>query len=246
MDSLTRGINILKALSEGKHRLSEIAESLNLSKGTVYRFLKSFEKLGVVIQDPLTRLYHLGPMLLELTSQPVVAHQSLVICSSEEMERLRNLTCETVVLYIRVGLRRLCLEQLASSESIKYSTRRGYAAPIYTGSAGKILLSEMKEEEFKVIFKNLNLIALTQNTIVDKGQLLTEIQRAGRLRYATSFGEAIVGAASVSVAIRGYITQVALTVLGPDNRLNRKKIMEILSELKRSSESISNNLKNLS
>ena len=133
--SITRGADILKTLSNGTDRVSDISTRLQLSKSTVHRLLKSLEMSGLVIQDPLTRRYYLGPLVLEFASRPLVAHQNLSICAFDEMRHLRDLTGETVLLHIRIGLERICIEELQSFENIKYAAGKGSVAPLYTGAA---------------------------------------------------------------------------------------------------------------
>ena len=228
INSIARGADVLKSLSGGVDRVSDISERVNLNKSTVHRLLKSLEKAEFVIQDPVTRRYYLGPLILNLSSKPIIAHQNLIVCAFEEMGSLRDLSRETVVLHIRAGLERICLEELQSPESIRYTAGKGVTAPIYTGSAGKVLLAELEEAEIQFLLGHLNMVRIGPNTITDKKDLLKEIEKVRRQGYATSFRERLPEGASISVPIRGYITPVALSVLGPDNRFSNKVMMECL------------------
>jgi DNA-binding IclR family transcriptional regulator len=158
------------------------------------------------------------------------------------MKYLRDLSKETVVLHIRIGLERICLEELQSLETIKYTSGKGFIAPIYTGSAGKILLSELDENELDLLQKNLHLDRIGPNTITDKKALLKELKIIRKQGYATSFGERIQGSASISVSVENYICPVALSLLGPDNRFSLKVMMGFLKEIKDSASRISRKL----
>jgi DNA-binding IclR family transcriptional regulator len=243
VNSITKGANILRSLSDGIDRVSDLSSKLDLKKSTVHRFLKSLEMSGLVMEDPVTRRYFLGPLILHLASRPIISHQNLTLCAFEEMRHLRDLSRETVVLHIRVGLERICLEELPSFENIRYTAGKGFVAPIYTGSAGKVLLAELEDKDLQVLMDNLRLDPIGPNTITNEKVLLKEIEKVRKQGYATSFGERIVGSASIAVPIRDYVCPVSLSVLGPDNRFNLKIMMDLLETMKGCSKRISQKLK---
>ena len=242
INSIARGADVLKSLSGGLDRVSDISERVQLSKSTVHRLLKSLEKSEFVIQDPVTRRYYLGPLILNLSSKPIIAHQNLIVCAFEEMRSLRDLSRETVVLHIRAGLERICLEELQSFESIKYTAGKGVTAPIYIGSAGKVLLAELEDAELQFLLSHLTLVRIGPNTITDKKDLLKELDKVRRQGYATSFRERLPEGASISVPIKGYITPVALSVLGPASRFSHKVMVDVMKEMKRSTARITSRL----
>ena len=115
-------------------------------------------------------------------------------------------------------------------------------APIYTGSASKVLLAELEVAEIQFLLGQLNMVRIGPNTITDKRDLLKEIEKVGKQGYATSFRERLPEGASMSVPIKGYITPVALSVLGSYNRFSNKVMMDILKEMKRSATRITSRL----
>ena len=108
VNSVLKSGEILRVLSDGVDRISDLSNRLNLSKSTTHRFLKSLEIAGFVTQDPVTRRYYLGSLILNLASKPIIAHQKLTVSSFDEMKYLRDLSRETVVLHVRTGLERIC------------------------------------------------------------------------------------------------------------------------------------------
>jgi DNA-binding IclR family transcriptional regulator len=245
VNSITRGAEILRSLSHGIDRISDLSTKLRLSKSTIHRLLKTLEGSELVMQDPVTRRYYLGPLVLYLASKPIIAHQNLVVSAFKEMEYLRDLSKETVVLHIRIGLDRLCLEELQSSENIRYVAGKGAVAPVYTGSAGKVLLSEIRDDELELLLKSLTFVPIGPKTITNKRILLKELEKVRNQGYATSFGERLPGAASISVPIKNYICPVALSLLGPDNRFDLKAMMKVLGEMRASAYRLSVKLKGL-
>jgi DNA-binding IclR family transcriptional regulator len=245
VNSIVRAAYILQALSNGNSRIGKISESVKLSKGTTHRLLVTLAKVGFVFQDPLTQGYHLGPGLLQLFSDPILSHNSLTSCAFEEMTYLKDLTSETVLLDLRAGLQKVCIEKIDSPENLKYTNEKGFAAPLYVGGGGKVLLSELKDDEINIIFNQINFVPITANTIIDPDQLWTEIKKVRQQGYATSFGERVPGSSCVSVPVKNYVTPVALSILGPASRFTPKRIMKTVEKLKQGAGKISENLKNV-
>ncbi|MGD9240171.1 MAG: IclR family transcriptional regulator [Desulfobacterales bacterium] len=240
--SIVKGANILKLLAHGSNGVLEISRVLTLSKGTTHRILRTLVDINFVVQDPLSEKYLLGPGILELLSKINNTHEFLGICSLGEMERLRALTKETVLLHIRIGLHRVCIEEVESTENLKYVNGRGFVAPLYTGAAGKVLLSELSDSEAEYLLDKMNLIPLTKRTQVNKKRIFSEIKKTRDLGYSTSFGERVSGSACISLPVKNYFEPVALSVLGPDNRFTLAKMQQFLSEIKKSVSRISDRL----
>jgi len=241
VNAILRGAEILRCVSEGIDRISDISKSTRMSKSTVHRLLKSLTASGLASQNEVTHRYYLGPLAHRLVSQPMIAHQNLIASAYEEMRQLMLVTRETVNLNIPIGTERMCLEEIESPENIKCVSGKGSIAPLYSGSAGKMLLAELSPEQLKIILKNLRFITLQKNTITNQNDLLMELEKVKKQGYATSFSERIAGAASISIPIRNYICPVALSIMGTENRFH-DKMMDFLQDLKESSARISRKL----
>ncbi len=244
VNSVARAAEILVSLSEGKYRLTDISQDLHLNKTTTYRLLKTLESYGFVVQDPISHKYLLGHLILKISSNPIIANQSLIVCAYEEMKRLRDKSGETVTLHVRVGTQRICLEEIQSQKSAKYIVGKGSVSPIYAGSAGKILLAELDKEELQLLLKNIRLVAVGPNTITDKNILDKELEKIRKLGYAISWGETLEGAISISIQIKGYTWPVALSIFGPKFRIGRK-LMMFKKEMEKSADRISKNFAKL-
>ena len=63
------------------------------------------------------------------------------------MRRLRDATGETVSLYCKHGIHRVCVEQAVSTHELRRSSHPGYPYPLWAGAIAKIFLSYMTPEE---------------------------------------------------------------------------------------------------
>jgi DNA-binding IclR family transcriptional regulator len=240
--SIYRSAEILKAIYSGVNRLTDISYSLNLNKSTTHRLLKALEQSGFITQDSQNRKYLPGHLIFRLASNPIFSHQLLVVACHGEMYHLRDLTKESIALHIPIGSQRICLAEVPSNQDIVYVSGVGNLAPIYIGSAGKVLLSEMRNENFELLLSGMKLLPIGPRTIVDKKKLTREIEKIRMLGYATSHEERLVGGVAISVPIKHYVCPASLSILAPYFRFGAK-MMNFLDELKLSATRISANIK---
>ena len=243
VNSIKKAAEILKILSIGTDRITDLSNKLHVNKSTTHRLLKSLETSGLVTRDPVTRRYYLGPLIFELASQPIVAHQNLIVCAFEEMRYLRDFSRETVALYIPIGLERICIEELQSFEKIRFTIGKGSVAPLHVGSSSKVLLSQLEDNDLHRLVNHLNMYPLGPKTVTNKTVLLKEVEKVKKQGYATSSSELIKGGSSICVPIKGYVCPVALSVLGPENRLTLNAMVRVLEKMKESATRISKRLR---
>jgi DNA-binding IclR family transcriptional regulator len=231
VNTIVKAAEILKCITKGTIQSSNIAGSLGMSRSSTHRLFKTLQAAEFVIQDPITLRYSLGPFAYYLAGYSTRYHHNLIFCALPEMERLRSLTGETVVIVIRVGLRRMYLEELPSFQPLEYAPGKGYLPPVYAGATGKVLLAQMSRPELLRLIDTLRFKKVAPNTITERNALLNEIEDIRRKGYAVSFSELVVGAGSVAVPIKNYSQSVAICVLGPENRIVNR-VDEILKELR--------------
>lgn len=238
--SIARAIDILKVLGDGADTLRDICGRLSICKSTGHRALQALEASGSVVHDPVKRRYYLGPLLLRLASNPSVSHQSLVMCALDEMQRLQEISGETVGIQVPIGTLRVFVEELPSRHSLRQSMGKGHFVPLHTGSGGRVLLAELSDSELNRILKYIKFVPSELNTPKDSDALLKEVEKARSLGYAVVNNERVSGGAGISVPVKNYICPVALSIFGPNTRFTDPTIF--LEELKKSAENISKNL----
>ncbi|MDM8555715.1 IclR family transcriptional regulator [Desulfococcaceae bacterium HSG7] len=245
MNSITRTATILKLLAEHPRRFTDIVKDIQLTKSTVHRLLVALDQAELIKKNPLSGCYHIGPLISQLAANPINEHQFLIVCSIEEMRKLRDLSRETVTLQISMGTERICLEEIQSMESIKYVSGKGSIYPIFVGSAGKMLLSMFGDDQIDILMRKFNFDPSAPNPIKTSEELWKEIELARNLGHSTSFGERVAGSASVAVPITDYICPAILNVLGPIDRFTKDSISGIIEEMKDSAARISRELSRL-
>ena len=232
---------ILKCLCEGTYRIADIARKQGYNKSTIHKVLKSLEVAGLATQDKLTRQYFPGPQLQALTLSPIKIHQALIYNASEEMEKLRDITNETVSLWIPQGASRINIHVFASNRILGHIPKIGDVAPIYAGAAGKILLSEIGDRELQTLLDKIIFNPIISKITGSKESLLLELDEIRSQGYAMSIGENFEGVTAIAVSVKYSACPLALLVAGPDDRMKGNESF-LIGKIKESSASISSKL----
>jgi DNA-binding IclR family transcriptional regulator len=231
--SIGRALNVLEAIGSHKRPVSmtEIAEEVRLTMSTTHRIMRGLEARGFILRDPLSGEYSVGPSIMRLARSALqqAADGDLVLTALPRMQRMRELTGETVGFHVVNGLRRLCLVELPSHEPIRMASGVGAAYSLGVGASGKVLLAHLPDETVEKVIGSADFQAATSI-----GLTTTAVRRAlGRIRrdgYATSFGETVPGASAMAVPIldaRG-LPRGAINITGPDSRLTKAVMLKHL------------------
>ena len=239
--SVYRAVSILVCLSNNTNTLTEIANCCKLTKPTVYRLMKTMEELLLVTQDPITHRYYLGPMINQIASNPQANHHYLINCASEELKRLWDLTGETVELNIMVGLQYIRLYEIPSRYELKVVAGPDPVGPVYVGATAKVLLAQLDDDQLKAALKNINIIPVTEQSVIDSKELMAQAGEIREKGYAISHGERIPGALCISAPVKNYFWPVALSIVGPDIRF-KPSVDRTLQEILASTQRINDNI----
>lgn len=235
--SLNRVVNIMICLSNGLNTSTAIANQCNYSVSTVHRLLNVMKGLNLTIQDTYNHKYYLGPLLSQILSNQTAAHLYLIISASQEMDRLSDLTEETINLSILDYFHYTLLRNVPSKHELTIiESNRSHNMFFAAGATWKVLLSQLGDMEIREFLVNIS--ETGKNGVNNKDLLLKQVKEIKRKKYAISYGERIPGSMCFSAPISNYKVPVALSVLGPEIRLKNKK-SEILNELEKSAKSVS-------
>ena len=242
VNTILRGAEILKVLAKGITRLEDIYPEVDLNKSSTHRILKSLVETGLVYQDPAGRTYHIGPLLLRISSSTTALHHLLIVCASGELRHLAETIHETVLLIIPLGDRRLVLKEVPSDQRISLSLGEGSTMPIVVGSSGRVLLSQYDDRTLKQVLSHIDLRPLPGDFLTDTDRFIKEIEQIRHRGYALSSGVMLPGSSGISVPVKGYVCPVALCILGPKFRFEP---LDILPQIRESAQRISEKLKSL-
>lgn len=213
--------------------VTEIAQSLGLSKAVVHRILASFRAKGFVELDETTRRYSLGPKILFL-GLTYLDRVDILSVARVVMHQLSALTDETATLSLRSGDSRVYVDQVTPNRDVKMSVSLGLPYPLHAGASSKAFLAFLPEDEQKRYLSGGKLQALTGRTTVDARKLKKELEHIRAAGYAQSFGERMEGAGAVAAPVFGRdgFPAGVISVCGPLERFRdeAERAAELLLE----------------
>ncbi len=246
--SIAHARPVLIALSRGIPTVNGVTRACGFSKSTVHRVLKTLEKHGLVVQDPVNRHYYLGPLVQQLNTDPAAPHRKFINDAREEMQSLARLTEETVALDILVGLRYVPLFEIPSGHDLKVTMGSKKIGPefsdLYAGATVKVLLSQLPREELNFVLENITLAPETSSTVVDQNVLRAQLEEIRRAGVCITRGERIPGTVCIAAPVRHYFLPAVMSVVGPENRVYQR-LQANVEQLKKHAVRISNRVKDL-
>ncbi len=214
--AVDRALEILLAFSAGDQELavSDLLERVDLSRPTLYRLLDTLEQNRFLISTGEPRRFRLGPAVAQLAH---VWNAGLDIAAIAEplMRVVWAETDETVALFQRDGLYRLCVSEMASPQALSFKRGIGYRESLAVGASGRAILAWINP-----VADDLKAYGSLKT---DVDSYLAELARVRKRGYAVSRHELLQGAVAVAAPFFNGAGQVmgSLGVFGPDARLSQ-------------------------
>jgi DNA-binding IclR family transcriptional regulator len=134
---LDKAMAVLDAVERAPRSLAEVVAATGLSRATAHRLAVALEAHGLVRRDGEGR-FSLGVRLIGLGHAAAAAVPGW-LDALPALERLRDLTGESVQLFVRDGDERVCVESLEAPHELRTIVPVGARLPLDRGSAGRVL-----------------------------------------------------------------------------------------------------------
>ncbi len=200
---------------------SELGVRLGMPRTTAHRILQT-----LVSQDILTPDHEPGARLLHWSHR---ALGGLRTRSGPILDRLVKEFGETASVFVPSGAARICIARHDGTQAVRHNINVGASVPIHVGSAGRILLAWLANEERESLIQNSH--RLSGVAIAQPPPNWEEIRRQG---WTATAGERDPLLASVSVPVFGPDQKVmaALSLSGPRMRFSEERITAAVEALK--------------
>lgn len=232
--SVETSFGILEYLREKKSAtISELADDLDQSPGTIHTHLSTLKNKGFVVQPD--QKYRLGPQFLPF-GEHVRHHSELYQAAHEQVDELAEQTGETAHLIIEYDDQIYTLYENFGSDAvgIEYHSKKRQKPlnHVHCTAAGKVIIAHSSEERRQEFFDQCDFQSTGPNTLTDPGEFESELQTVADRGVAFANEEQIQGIRAVGAPI---ITQEgavlgAITVSGPTTRLKDERFHEHLPE----------------
>ena len=246
---IEKGIKVIEFLSGHSEGISlaGISSALGIPKSSVHHILQTYMTNDYVKQDPETKKYSLGAKFLQLSSKILEGFDIRKIARSYLLE-LQQVCKETVQIYILSRGKMVCIEKIGhpSGGLLSISSFVGWTTEPHPSAAGKVLLSELPEEEILKIYPNRRLKPYGKNTITDFDEFLDELKIIKKQGYAIDDEEYYEGVRCVSAPVRaGGEIVASISVTGSIFSMTMKKINQnFIPNIIKTAEAISAELVN--
>ncbi len=204
---LDKAVLVLHAVAAEPCALGELCARTGLPRATAHRLAVGLELHRMLARDEQGR-WRPGPALSELAA---TVTDPLLDAAAGVLPRLRDLTGESVQLYRREGLSRVCVAIAEPPTGLRDTVLVGTHLPLTAGSGAKVLVAWAEPQ--------------LQGSVLDEAtftaQTLAQVRARG---WAQSVAEREPGVASVAAPVRDAAGAVvaAVSVSGPVDRIGRR------------------------
>ncbi|HEY8372598.1 MAG TPA: IclR family transcriptional regulator [Pseudonocardiaceae bacterium] len=204
---LDKAVAVLQAVAKEPCGLAELCNRTGLPRATAHRLAVGLEVHRLLRRGPDGR-WRPGPALGELAGG---ASDPLLDAAAVVLPRLRDITGESVQLYRRDGMQRVCVAAAEPPSGLRDTVPVGARLPMTAGSGAKVLAAWADPATQRAVLADA----------VFGERTLLEVRRRG---WAQSVAEREPGVASVSAPVRDSSGAViaAVSVSGPIDRMGRR------------------------
>lgn len=241
---LERALNIFEIISLSKSPVTihDLQNATGLNRTTIWRILSTMIESDFLTQLPHTKQYCISCKVCNLLAASSASSVALVEYARPEMEKLRRLSGETVMLLLPEMIGSRTILQLDSFENIRLKDYTNIVSPLFGTSTGLVQLSFMSEEEIETIFPD-KLPSYTEFTPTNREDIIQRIEDCRRDGYAYIIDEYNQGDSGLSVPISLDKKLVGiLNIAGPTVRFTKEQMISFIPELKNSAAQIARNL----
>jgi len=244
VQSVDRALAILGIVSQ--HNLigiTDICKALDLNKTTVYRLLSTLMNNGYIEQVKGSNKYRCTFKLFEMGNKRI-QDLDLLEEAKPALEKLADLTKETVHLVVEEGTEIVYIHKVESTNTIRMHTWVGKKNPMYRTAVGKAILAFSDKEKAIDIWNKSEIVQNTPYTITNINDFLEQLVLVRKNGYAIDNEETEIGIRCVAAPILNFSKNVigALSISIPTIRFPENEIEIYGNHVKKCSEVISKKL----
>lgn len=240
IQSIEVGFRLIRVLEQAgsKLPLKDLAARAGMVPGKAHLYIVSFVQLGLIVQDPLTMRYGLGPYAVHL-GLAGIRQLNVVEVAREPMEELEEETGMAVYLSIWGNRGPTIVMKLDKVLAAPISIRVGYVLPLMATATGRAFLACLPKAETAPVLKNEGPVDPDVRARAQKA-----IEAVKRHGVAFSDGRHYQGLSALSAPVFDHAGAIvaAVTVLGFQSHMNINPTGPMAKALRRNAQTISASL----
>lgn len=224
--SVERAMDLIEALMSAREPVSlkALSARVELHPSTTHRLLATLDRRRFVYQDPESKLYTLGPVLMNPSQGPRLL-QSLQSLAMPVLKRVSKRLGESASLAIRDGNHAMLIAQVSSDRGVNVTIQSGSQVPLHSTAVGKVILAHLPSSEVERIILEAGMPAITPNTLTDLEQLKPALINIRQEEFASDNEEWVIGIRCVAAPVyyRDGNLLGAVSISGPAGRIYPEK-----------------------
>jgi DNA-binding IclR family transcriptional regulator len=221
IQSVEVGFALLQALgdAEGPLMLRDLARAANMSAAKAHRYLVSFQRLQLVVQDASSTRYDLGPAALKL-GLASLERLDAVKLARERVARLMEQIGHTLALAVWGNHGPTIVHWEESPSAVTVNLRLGDVMPLLSSATGLCFAAYAPKEAIAPMLKEEMTRAQKQGrgdvpaTLAEVRALLDEVRRRGASRVVDTLLPGIIGFCVPVFDSDGHMA-LGIVALGP-------------------------------
>ena len=232
--TVEKALDILSLFSISRPRLgiSEISEALNLTKPTVHGLVQSLMTRGFVTQDRKTKKYSLGLNIYELGTVLAATLKINQVAAAPAHRLVQDTSMAARIALWDQDTLLVILTLYPNYQSLQFNPP-GPRIPAYCSSTGKAVLAALPETELTSYLDRTEFLPYTANTIIDKEQLISDLEGSRHRGYTLDQEEYTLGLFCIGAPIfneDGYPI-AGMSLSGPAEQLLGKDLSRMAKGL---------------
>lgn len=240
--TVSRVLDILDAVASSDRALSptELAEQLGIPKASLHRLVAALEEQGYLQTrmnqrglQPGHRMHRVA--LGVLASAPLqVERRAILAALSQDIGETCNVS-------VPDGSDMIYYDRAETHWPVRVQLQIGSRVPACSTAGGKMYLSSLPKSKRDALVRQLNLVAYTSNTILDKEALSKELEATAARGYALDNEEYIDGMVALAVPITDFNDRLYATLSfhAPCMRVPFASVTDFLPRVKAASQELS-------
>ncbi|MCC8246693.1 IclR family transcriptional regulator [Saccharothrix luteola] len=230
--AVERALGVLRCVEadDGGVGITELSQRTGLTVSTTHRLARTLTEAGLLVQDPRSERYQLGPSLVvlgEKAARRLGYQQALPL-----LEELAAATGESINLGIRAGDEVRVVLDVVSRQPLRFNQESGSRVPMHVSAMGKCLLAFGGDID-KQIESLGDLVRATHRTITDRDQLRAELDLVRERGWALNDEERDPGVRAIAAPVPrpGGGVLGAIAIQGPTVRITDDRLPELAALL---------------
>ena len=248
IQSVEVGFGLLQALGEaaGPLMLRDLARAANMSAAKAHRYLVSFQRLQLVVQDTASTRYDLGPAALKL-GLASLSRLDAVRLARERIAPLMEQVGHTLALAVWGNHGPTIIHWEESPHAVTVNLRLGDVMPLLSSATGQCFAAHVPRDAIAGMLKEELARAQKQGradiptSIAEVRVLLDEVRRRGGSRVADTLLPGIVGFCLPVFDADGHMA-LGMVALGPTGSFDGEWGGGVEAPLRAAARQLSNDL----